>query len=65
MKMDYFKTYFKKKFKILTEEILPVMSKCGLCDSNCVILKASISLLIKLADYNWLFLSDIGLNFFF
>ena len=50
MKMDYFKTYFKKKFKTLTEEILPVMSKCGLCDSNCVILEASISSLIKLAD---------------
>ena len=50
MKMDYFKTYFKKKFKTLTEEILPVMSKCGLCDSNCVILKASISSLIKLTE---------------
>ena len=32
MKMDYFKTDIsKKEFKTLTEEILPVMSKCGLC----------------------------------
>ena len=31
MKMDYFKTDIsKKKFKTLTEEVLPVMSKCGL-----------------------------------
>ena len=32
MKMDYFKTDIsKKEFKTLTEEILPVMSKCGPC----------------------------------
>ena len=32
MKMDYFKTDISKKdLKTLTEEILPLMLKCGLC----------------------------------
>ena len=32
MKMDYFKTDISKKnFKTLTQEILPVVSKCGPC----------------------------------
>ena len=99
MKMDYFKTDIStKEFKTLTEEILPVMSKCGLCGnfsykwhkeflltcsqcrdvrcSNCVMLKYSISLLMKLAeddarDYlrnfitDYFNLSDIGLKNFF
>ena len=31
MEIDYFKTDIsKKEFQTLTEEILPVMSKCGL-----------------------------------
>ena len=73
MNMDYFKTEItKKEFKTLTDEILPIMSKCGLCEdffckwhkeflltcsqcrdircSNCVMLKFSIILLMKLAD---------------
>ena len=62
----------KNKIKTLTEEILPLVSKCGPCGnfsckwrkkflltrsqcrdvrcSNCVTLKSSISLLMKLAD---------------
>ena len=32
MKMDYFKTDISKKdFKTLTQEVLPVVSKCGPC----------------------------------
>ena len=71
--MDYFKTDISKnEFKTLTDEILPVLSKCGLREdfsckwhkeflltrsqcrdircSNCVMLKFSISLLMKLAN---------------
>ena len=99
MKMDYFKTDIsKKEFKTLTEEILPVMSKCGLCGnfsykwhkeflltcsqcrdvrcSNRVMLKSSISLLLKLADddgrnylqnfiTDYFNLRDIGLKSYF
>ena len=99
MKMDYFKTDIsKKEFKTLTAEILPVMSKCGLCGiflckwhkeflltcsqcrdvrcSNRVMLKSSISLLLKLADddgrnylqnfiTDYFNLRDIGLKSYF
>ena len=99
MKMDYFKTDIsKKEFKTLTAEILPVMSKCGLCGnflckwhkeflltcgqcrdvrcSNRVMLKSSISLLLKLADddgrnylqnfiTDYFNLRDIGLKNYF